>query len=160
MHAASTRKGVSASAPATEPQMGSSSFAAGQLEFLLSDGKTVAQRIDETVAALRAGVDAMGGVVAFAAHVEKPVSEVSRRVNRADDGKGTRMEPFLAYVAFLDDTGFAQFIAQLCASRGYLVERARRLTDAERAEVLSSALTDDVKRGLEKRRGLPAGSLG
>lgn len=127
----------------------------------LSDGKTVPQRIDDVLAALDAGVQAMGGVVAFAAHVERPISEISRRVNRADDGKGTRLEPFLIYVAHLDDSAFDAFARSLLAARGYLPpERARKLTDRERADILAEAHTDDTKRAIEKRRGLPAGSLG
>lgn len=103
----------------------------------------------------------MGGVVAFSAHVERPISEVSRRVNRADDGKGTRLEPFLIYVAHLDDPAFDAFARSLLSARGYLPpERARKLSADERADILAGAVTDETKRALEKKRGLPAGSLG
>lgn len=149
------------SAPATAPQMGFRSVAGEQLEMVLSDGKTYAERIEDAVSALILGVEKMGGIVAFAALLERPTPEVSRRVNRADDGKGTRMEPFLSYVAFLDDAAFTAFHDALGAARGKLpAENVRKLSPDERASHLASLITDEVKRAAEKKRGLPAGSLG
>lgn len=148
-------------APATVPQMGSGAVAGEQLELLTSDGKTVAQRIEDVVAAIGAGVAQMGGTVAFAAHLEKPVSEVSRRVNRADDGKGTRMEPFAAYFAFFDDGAFEAAMSHMLVARGYKpAERVRKVTAEERADLLGAAVTDKVKRQIERENGLPVGSLG
>ncbi len=151
---------VHSAAPATHPQMDCGEVAGEQLEMTLTDGKTYPQRISEVYGALQVAVDRMGGVVAFAALLEKPTSEVSRRANRADDGKGTRMQAFLDYVAFLDDEAFGAFHDALGAARGRLpAERSRRLRPEERAGHLRELVSDKAVRAKEKELGLPVGSL-
>lgn len=160
MPSTSTRRDVPNRDPATTPQMGCGAVAGEQLTLRAVVDKTVAERIADVVQAIGLGAAKMGGAVAFAAHVERPVSEVSRRVNRADDGKGTRMEPFASYFAFFDEPAFEAAVNHLVVGRGFKpLERLVVVTDEQRARVLAGAVTDKVKRQIERERGWPEGTL-
>lgn len=156
----STAQTMRPTGPATAPQIGCGVRAVEQLALGLTVEKSIPQRVADVVDAIGKGVDAMGGTVAFAAHLERPVSEVSRRTRREDDGKGSRMEPFAIYFALFDDAAFEAAVSHMLVARGYKpAERVRQATPEEKLRAVAASLSDRAKRAIEREQGWPAGSL-
>lgn len=155
---------ISGARPPTDPQPGRGARGGEQLTLLASDetdAKEPLRRIHDLYGALESAVDDHeGGAVAFAAKMERPVPDVSRRLRRADDSKGEPQRAPLDYLAHLEAPARQAFLEQLCALWGFEPPVPVRKLDAEaKARLMRSALTDKVLRQLEREHGLPAGSL-
>lgn len=159
----STPRSLRSQAPATDPQMGCGAVAGGQMALGFPVGD-VGDHLSGIYSALAETVDEqMGGVVAFAALLEAPIPDVSRRLRRADDGKGNAQRAPVDYLAALATSHAARltFVNKLCAAWSLKpTEQLRALTERERADILSGALSDKTKRQLEREQGLPSGVLG
>lgn len=154
--------GVGAGPPSTPPQFGWGAVGGDQLGLSFPVGD-VADHVHGVYDALQATVDeCMGGPVAFAAVVERPVSDVSRRLRRAEDSKGETQRAPVDYLAALATSHEARlcFINHLCALWGLRpTEPIMQLTDSEKLRILASELPDRRRRALEREHGLPKGAL-
>jgi hypothetical protein len=162
MAKSNTSQSLPKGAPATDPQMGCGGRAGGQLDLSFPVGD-VADHIPGVYRAMEETVDEeMGGPVAFAALCEERVPDVSRRLRRADDGKGNRMRFTGDHVAALGTSHAARlaFVNKLCALWQLKpTEPLIDLTPAEKLRILASELPEKRLRQLEREHRLPAGSL-
>lgn len=147
---------------ATAPQTGSTGVAQGSFAFRLAVGD-VADHIDPINLTIAETVEeSMGGVVALAAEVEQPVSVVSRRLRRADDGKGQRLECTTVYMAAIWRYPDARrvLLDKLLALAGCKPsEPVVTMTAEEKLALVLGELPEKRLRQIEREKGLPSGSL-
>lgn len=161
----STPRSLPMTAPPTAPQTGRGGEGGGrQLPLLTTDtweARTPAQRHAELHSMLAGAVeDHEGGSVAFAAKMERPVPDVSRRLRRAEDSKGETQRAPLDYLSFLDAPARHDFLDALSAAWGYLPPRPMvELSATDKLRLVLEELPDRRLRQIERERGLPPGSL-
>jgi hypothetical protein len=152
------------SRPPTDPQHGRGARGGEQLPLLVTD-EWEASPYNVRHARLHGMLDAAvigheGGAVAFAAKMERPVPDVSRRLRRAEDSKGETQRAPLDYLSFLDREARHAFLDAISAAWGYLPPRpVVEMSDADKARILAEELPERRLRQIERERGLPSGSL-
>lgn len=127
------------------------------------DLRCVGEHVEAVYGALRQGVEAFGGVVAFAAAAELSVSKMSERLRRADNDRGERQRAHLDLLGVLaaDPAARQAFLTELSRSWGFEDPVLRvQIDDSRRAEILATALSESTLRKLEREHGLPPGVLG
>lgn len=144
------------------PQRDPKSVGGGQMGFIFPVGD-VASNIPDVYSAITETVDEfMGGSVAFAALIERPVPDVSRRLRRAEDSKGEVQRAPVDYVAAIatDVEARLAFVNKLCARWSLKpTEHMRSLTAEEKLRLLAGELPEKRRRQLEREHGLASGSL-
>jgi len=165
MSSSRTPRGMATDAPLRHPRTGQGE-AQGQEAFEgFLDDDSPAAWIVRLYAAANLAAEEYGGQDALAADMGVSRQVLNARLGRRQDSKGDLQRLHLDALGhlFSGSTGKAArwaFAAAICEMVGAKPpELQRALTPTEKAAILGGALTDKVKRQLEREHGLPAGSL-
>lgn len=166
MPSSSMRRDVACQTPPQHPRTGQGD-AQGQRQLPgILDDDSPAAWIARLYAAVNEACEEYGGQDALAADMGVSRQTLNQKLRRAQNSKGDTERLHLDAVGhlFSGSTGRAArwaFAAAICEMVGAKPPEPRRtVTAEERASILAGALSDKVKRQLEREQGLPTGILG